>query len=231
MAANPGTTGPDITYRDVVELSDPLLPDVLDLWQATFPARQQVRVSHFFTLFDATDDDLPADRHLVVATGNEGEVLAFAYYEVEPVSEPLGYLWYLAVDHEHRSQGIGATFYRYLRKRMRASGARFIVMEVEKPDLAADFSDEEEEQARRRLAFCGRLGLHELRGVRYLLTVGWQPPYEMSILVDDLDAKTLGANADATCIFDLASELWGESIVLTEDESVRLAPCPRSTSS
>ena len=199
----------NLHLRTVANLTDPVLPAVIELYQTAFPVREQMFASFFWTLF-APD----SGRSLVVAERAE-KMLGFAVWQTNepagasegdgqsgdplpgsalneaddrPEGQPLpGYLWYLAVRAEERGQGIGERLYRHILDILDKQGAPALMYEVELPEEAREQGGEDAEQtARRRIAWYRRLNAQCLHGVHYNCGTDWQIPIPMQPMLHPL---------------------------------------------
>jgi GNAT superfamily N-acetyltransferase len=188
--------------HEIESLFDDRLPGVLDIYQESFPPREQMRLSWWVQLLRQKTAGQESDegRHLVaIVRADDDQVVGMAYYETYPLAEggggsAVGYLWYLATRSDLRGQRIGAGAYAALIERILGqAGCRAVVFEVEIPEEAARFSEGEAEFARRRIAWYQRNGAKLLRGIRYVQDVGWQPPVPMHLMIHSRDAIDAGA--------------------------------------
>jgi GNAT superfamily N-acetyltransferase len=166
-------------YFEITSRLDERLPEVLDIYQESFPLREQMRVSWWLRFLRDKEAGEADDRRLVVLA-EEGRVAAFAYYELEARA---GYLWYLATRADLRGGGLGARLFNEVREAVFAAGRDYLLFEVELPEEAARFSAEEAALARRRIAWYQKHGALLVGGVEYIQDVGWQPPYPMALMI------------------------------------------------
>ena len=170
-----------LSIREISSRTDSLLPAMMDVYQESFPLREQLRVSWWLHFLQAKEEGKAPEQHLLAAL--EGDALVgFAYYETRKEAR-CGYLWYLATSAERRSQGSGAWLYHEVAARIFGAECDHLLFEVELPDDAARFSAEEAEWAGRRIAWYRRQGARLLQGIEYVQSVGWQPPYPMGIML------------------------------------------------
>lgn len=170
-----------LSIREVSSRTDSLLPAVMDIYQESFPLREQVRVSWWLSFLQEKEAGRARHRHLLAAMDGDA-VVGFAYYEIEPEAR-FGYLWYLATSATMRSKGLGAWLYHEVSARVYAAECDGLIFEVELPEDAARFSAEDAEWAHRRIAWYRRQGARLLQGIEYVQEVGWQPPYPMGIMI------------------------------------------------
>lgn len=166
------------SLREITGLHDAALPQLLDIYQQSFPLREQMPFSWWIDLLREKDSGAGEHRHLV-ALEQDGECIAFAYYEAD---EDGVYLWYLATRADQRGGGVGAQVFQEIKRQAFARG-RYLFFEVELPEEAARFSAEEGELARRRIAWYQRQGARLLGGIEYIQDVGWQPAYPMALMI------------------------------------------------
>jgi GNAT superfamily N-acetyltransferase len=177
------------------------LGPVLDIFQQSFPLSEQMPFSWWLGFLSERQHGAGARRHLV-SWNEAGEVAAFAYYEEHEAAD---YLWYLATRPERRNSGVGARLLQELLRRTFERG-RALLFEVELPEMAALISTEDEEWARRRIAWYRRHGARLLGGIEYLQDVGWQPSHPMGLM---LIANTELSPDDA---LGIAAALFGKDI-------------------
>ncbi len=185
----------DPVWHRIASFRDPHLPAVADLWQASFPPAEQIRLGEWVRwLVDLTDaPERCADRELVaLLSPDDHSVVGLAYLQVltADASTPVAVLWYLATRADLRGAGLGAAAYAQVRRRVfgdRRCAA--LVFEVERADLPLQ-SAAESALAARRIAWYQRLGARLLSGIGYRQCVGWQPPVPMHVMVDAPTALT-----------------------------------------
>lgn len=189
-----------LAFHDIVSLDDPRYDDYLDLYQKSFPLPEQELVSRHNRILRARMRGETPAQHLFVAVGPDGRTAGMARYEL---ARRAGLLWYLAVREEARGGGLGTAMYAEVIRRVPDTqpDAAALVYEVEAPEDGAAG-----ETARRRIGFYQRNGGLLLSGVRYVQSVGWQPPLEMCLMVHPL--RPLDANQ----AFALCSEVFGEAL-------------------
>lgn len=174
-----------IQLLEIESRQDARLPEVMDIYQQSFPLREQMPFSWWLRLLAEKEAGEAAERHLAAALRN-GEVAGFAYYET---AGETGYLWYLATRKDLRGGGIGAEVYREVVERIWGAGCRSLLFEVEEPE-GEDLSPKEREFACRRLDWYRRQGARRLGGIEYYQDVGWQPPCRMSLMLHSRDPLT-----------------------------------------
>jgi GNAT superfamily N-acetyltransferase len=198
----------------ITEITDPdnaLLLPWLDLYETAFPPPERMLVSFYLRLLREKRDGLHQHHHLLAAQ-REGVFVGLAHY-VEAAEHHLAWLWMFAVSPETRNQGIGATIYADVVRRLPA-GTIAVLIEVERPDLA--HTEAERRFAERRIAFYRRQGAQLLGGVHYVQSVGpHQPPLPMCVMIHPL----LPLDADAA--FGLACAVLGDAITQTGALSLR----------
>lgn len=169
---------PTLPLHEIVTFDDPALGEALDIFQASFPLREQMPISWWLDYLVEKSQGRAERRHLV-ASLEDGHVAVFAYFEEDARAD---YLWYLASRADLRGRGVGAGVLEILKRRAFQRG-RPLLIEVELPEEAARSSPEEAEWARRRISWYRRQGALLLGGIRYIQNVGWQPPTEMGLMV------------------------------------------------
>jgi GNAT superfamily N-acetyltransferase len=135
---------------------------------------------------------------MLAAVDVEGALAGLAYFNLIPGARGMAAsLWYLATVPTARNRGHGAWLYGEVVRRVRATGAHVLFLEVEIPELADDPAGRA--LAERRLGFYRRLGCRRLLGIEYLQYVGWhQEPLPMYLFVHAFDDRPAGA------VFELA---------------------------
>ena len=147
----------DLTLHEITDLQDNALPQVLDIYQQSFPMREQMPFSWWIEFLQAKARGEGKSRHLLALLEGEDDerrVGAFAYYEDE---EDGVFLWYLATQPDRRGGGMGARLFREIADRTFQRG-HYLFFEVELPEEAGRFSEAEAEFARRRIAWYQRNG-------------------------------------------------------------------------
>lgn len=179
----------DLNLHEIVDESDEHFLEVLDIYQDSFPLREQMRFSWWLRFLRRKAAGGAADATLLTALV-DGKVAALTYYQKEADIEGVVYLWYFAVREDLRNAGIGTQFYRDVRDRIFSAGAKVVVFEVELPEEAQVFSEREAELAARRIEFYRRQHAKLLGGVVYTHDIGWQPPYPMGVMLASKEVLT-----------------------------------------
>jgi GNAT superfamily N-acetyltransferase len=187
--------------HEIVAFDSPALREALDIFQASFPLREQMPFSWWIEYLVEKSQGRAERRHLV-ASLQDGRVAVFAYFEEDARAD---YLWYLASRPDIRGRGAGAALLDAIKRRA-FERDRPLLIEAELPDEAAKSSAEEGEWARRRISWYRRQGAMLLGGIRYIQKVGWQPPFPMGLMV-----ASPGDISPAEA-FDAASSSLGEDI-------------------
>jgi ribosomal protein S18 acetylase RimI-like enzyme len=201
----------NIQFHQITHWQDPILPDVLDLYQVSFPPNEQNRLSWWVRLLNELSlkkEPARVERLLyaVLDESNKSDVLGFTYCEVL-AEHKLGYLMYLATREDLRGQGVGASVYqRLLQELFTNRQAEILVFEVETPSVVAEESPEKARFAERRIAWYERQGARLLEGTHYVQSVGWQPAVEMYLM---FQSRVEASPADA---FAMAKEFFGDSL-------------------
>jgi ribosomal protein S18 acetylase RimI-like enzyme len=180
----------NLRYHVLEDLHDDYLEPFLNLYQQSFPVYEQVLVSSIIRTLKSKQRDGSAKRTLLCALDDaDGKLVGIGWYDV--MSEPeCAFLWYLAVDSQLRSQGVGSQFYREIVRRAteQQPGLQAVVYEVEIPELAHD--TQEGDFAHRRIEFYRRFGAKLCCNVEYYQSVGnWQPKTKMYIMVHPLNPE------------------------------------------
>ena len=130
-----------ILLHQITHWQDPNLSNVLDIYQASFPPNEQMRLSWWVRLLNELSlQNGPAgpERLLYAALGDDpNNVVGFAYCEVDKTKQ-LAYLVYFAMHEDVRGQGMGSLVYQQLADTLFVSkNTEIIVFEVEKPEVMA----------------------------------------------------------------------------------------------
>lgn len=190
-----------MNLREITGLEDEALPRALDIFQQSFPLREQMPISWWIGFLRDKEQGSGEHRHLLGAE-KDGELIAFAYYEDE---EDGAYLWYLATRSDQRGGGVGARLFQEVARRAFDRG-RYLFFEVELPEEAEKHSPQEGEIARRRIAWYRRQGARLLGGIDYVQDVGWQPPYRMTLMLAAPEPLTPEA------ALEIATGLLGDAV-------------------
>ncbi len=175
---------------EITALQDPLLGPWLDLYQKSFPLGEQALVSTHLTEIGQRACGAQSHAIHMAATDEDGLFLGLSNWEMVPQTDAAA-LWYLAVKPTERSRGVGSAMYRHIARQCRCCGARALVIEVEDP--ASCHGSECRADAERRISFYKRNGACLLSGIAFTLSVGWQPPMPMSVMIhpfEEMDPDT-----------------------------------------
>ncbi len=187
---------PIILLHPISTLTDPTLPDVLDIYQASFPPREQVRMSWWLQLLRGLSrEEKPTGTLLALCEASTETVVGMAYYEIEEFGEErLGFLWYLATDSKQRNRGLGAAAYQAIVSQiLDTESCTLMLFEIEIADEVAQSYPHEPtlaELARRREAWYRRNGAQKLTGIHYEQSVGWLPAMPMHLLFHSRQSLT-----------------------------------------
>jgi hypothetical protein len=176
----------NVSLHQITRWQDPDLPDVLDLYQTSFPADEQMRLSWWVRLLNEMSQQTgPAQPERLLYAAVEGcgnGVVGFAYAEVYG-SQHTAYLMYLAIRGDRRGQGLGAVVYQQVREELfNRKYCDVLLFEVEKPEIMLRESPDASRTAQRRICWYERQGARLLEGIHYVQSVGWQPPLEMRLM-------------------------------------------------
>jgi GNAT superfamily N-acetyltransferase len=157
---------PQVFLHSIRAVSDPLLLPWLDLYETAFPFNERILVSNILRSLPpfSTHDSI----WLLALLDAEKTFAGLAMFQ-RFREQNLGFLYYLAIQPERRSQGLGGAFYGQAAAEL-FQEVSLLVFEVEKPELAEDA--EKRQLAQRRIRFYQRQGARLLRGVEYLQSVG-----------------------------------------------------------
>lgn len=176
-----------LKFVEITEANDELLPKWLDLYETAFPPEEKVLVSEFLWLLGEKRDGNRRNSHIQAVLDGDDLFVALLRYDLG--KEPgIAYLWYLAVDPEARSGGIGSACFREVVRRAQEAQLRAVVFEVEIPEHFDDM--ERREYARRRIEFYRRQGALVLSGIRYIQRLPNQPEIPLHIMVRPIDPTT-----------------------------------------
>jgi len=200
---------PELTCHEVTTFDDVLYDAFLDLFQTSFPLEEQVLVSGHNQELRARMRGEPTDERFLVALSGPDPV-GMAQYRLAR-GNGAGVAWYLAVREGLRGGGIGARIYHEVVRLIREDNAdaSAVVYEVERPDRA--HTPEQAHFAERRIRFYQRNGGLLLEGIRYVQSVGWQPPVEMHLMVHPL--RGMGAEE----AFRICADVFGDALKRTGD--------------
>lgn len=196
-------TSDDMVLTEIVDLYDPHLLPWLDLYETAFPPPERMLVSFILDVIGKRKRGEPADTQLWAVLDPTDALVGTVMFSLHPQVE-VAFLWYLAVDPQRRSQGLGARIYQKIIQQIQPAGLKALVFEVEIPE------GENAQNAWRRIKFYRREGAQLLHGIRYIQQVGWhQPPIPMHVMIHPLQPLV-----PATA-FNLAKAIFKESIEQT----------------
>lgn len=166
-----------LTLRDITDLEDPHFFDWLDLYETAFPPSEKLLVSTLLKILRRISSGEETALHMSVLQDTSTSFMGMMVYEARPEDE-IATLWYFAIKPSERNKGLGTIAYQALLKHLDPAVYRAMVFEVEIP------SEENAEEARRRIAFYRRQGALMLEGIEYWQHIGWHhPPTLMHIMV------------------------------------------------
>jgi ribosomal protein S18 acetylase RimI-like enzyme len=194
----------------ITQWTDIALPAVLDLYQSSFPANEQMRLSwwvHLLNELSLGHSTGEPERLLYAALGDtSNDVAGFAYCEAH-TAQGISYLMYLATREDLRGQGMGAIVYRrILAELFHNKQTPIVLFEVEKPERAGEESPQAAEIARRRIDWYHRQGARVREGIRDVKSYVCQPPLEKNIMVHS-ETPILPGEA-----FSAAGALFGKNV-------------------
>jgi GNAT superfamily N-acetyltransferase len=151
-------------------LTDPAVPNVLDIFQQAFPYYEQIRVSYFWRYLLAPH--IEANAHYYFYSMQLGkEVIGFTFFEIGKEVTLLGkpgYIWYLAIREDMRGKQHGALFYEFIQKIVREQGCRALTFEIEiEEEIRGRIGEEAARNAARRRDWYQRQGAKALGGIHY----------------------------------------------------------------
>ena len=177
------------SIHEITSLDDPHYDAWLDLYQQSFPLSEQMLVSELNRMLRNKAKGLSSGEIYWALLDGSGQLIGMARFNL-PADNQVAALWYLAVQSEVQSQGIGSRFYQAVVEHIRQTtgeNAEAVVFEVETPP---NFVSGKPSDAERRIAFYRRNGARLLTGIHYVQSVGWQPPIEMSVMLHPLAPLT-----------------------------------------
>ena len=202
-------TADALEYRTLTSVSDPYYDIWLDLYQTSFPLSEQLQISALNRMLRSAESGSIERGYVELGLALAGGRPVGIYLFAIPLPGDFAILSYLAVQSECRSRGRGAEIYREIlrRAKVRSSDLRALIYEVEDPNHAEGI--ESERFAHRRIGFYRRLGGRLVTGVRYLQSVGWQPPIPMHLMIHDLSEN--GAVTPSNS-FELLRSAFGDEV-------------------
>jgi ribosomal protein S18 acetylase RimI-like enzyme len=172
---------PELRFEEIVSLDDMRYDAWLDLYQASFPLNEQVRVSDHNKALRRKGSGRSRHQHLLAALDENNRLIGMARYD-ESLRCHAAVLWYLAVATRTRGRGVGSRLYREIMDRVCAARGDMTALIFEVQDPETTTSRGERKAALRRIAFYQRNGARLLRGVSYSQSVGWQAPIPMLVM-------------------------------------------------
>jgi GNAT superfamily N-acetyltransferase len=202
----PVNAASSVALVELTNPADPLSLAWLDLWETAFPPNERMLVSFYIGLLAAKGRGEQGQYHPLAVASAEGQLLGMAFYKDDP-GIGIACLWYLATVPAARNHGLGAWTYREILRRIRATGLRAMVFEVEIPAEAR--SAEAAALAERRIGFYRRQGARMLQAIEYWQDVGpHQPRTPMHVMVHPLQEMS------AEEAFAMVRGLYKEDITL-----------------
>jgi ribosomal protein S18 acetylase RimI-like enzyme len=193
-----------LTFTPITNLDDDLLIPWLNLYETAFPPEERVLVSAFLKILKAKERGQLLSTEMLAAVDEDQHMTGMVFYEFHP-EERTAALWYMAIDTQLRSQGLGSRVYHEIVSRAQVAGCQAMLFEVEIPDNA--HSPEAQILAKRRIQFYRRNGAKLLTGIHYLQSVGsHQPVTPMHLMIHPL------IELDPQKAFILAQSLFDEAI-------------------
>jgi ribosomal protein S18 acetylase RimI-like enzyme len=167
----------EVCFREIHDLSDPLLPAWKALYEEAFPLSERMGWKvHFEKCIPAT----PPSHWVVAVTleDDENHLVALASYGIDSTDAgDVLFLWYLATDANLRGQGIGQQVMTEIKRRAAENACIGVVLEVAIPELAPN-----KEEA--RLDF-RRIGFYKRQGARLVREIY----YQQGVTVDEEDEQ------------------------------------------
>jgi GNAT superfamily N-acetyltransferase len=193
-----------ISFQPIDSLHHPLFAPWLDLYETAFPPEERILVSAFVKILQQKEAGRPMGVELLAAANTSDELIGMAFYDLLP-RQGLATLWYMAVNPQIRSQGLGSQIYQVIIHKVKAAGCQAMFFEVEIPALA--HTPETQALAERRIRFYQRNGAQILQGIQYLQSVGWhQPVTPMYLMVHPIQPIS------PETAFTLAKEIFDDSL-------------------
>lgn len=170
-----------LSYSHLTNLHHELLPAWLDLYETAFPPVERLLVSFFLKVLRAKEEGRATHTQLLAMQVDGSALAGMGVYALNP-EERAAMLWYLAVNPELRSQGLGAQIYQEIFRQAQEQSCPRLIYEVEIPDHCETPAGRA--LAERRIAFYRRQGAQLLTGIHYLQSVGsHQPETPMHLMV------------------------------------------------
>lgn len=193
-----------LQVRAIEDITDPVLPEYLDLYETAFPETERLPVSDFLRVL-ADPARCGGSARLLVGVNAEDRMVSMARLDL-PADLPVAYLIYLAVVPSRRGSGHGGAMLRWIADdvRHRAPDRSFVLLEVEDP---APLIGPGRLLAERRIAFYRRHDAVMLHGVRYMQR-GPLSSQEVPML---LTVIPLGEVTPAA-VFSSACDLFGSAV-------------------
>ncbi len=187
-----------LIFNDIQSISHPLFFQWLDLYETAFPPNEKLLISSILKLIEESGKD--GAHHFIAITDENGQFAGIMFYDTDPENR-LALLWYLAIQPERRSQGLGSAVYQGCISRLDTSSYDALIYEVEIP------KNKNRAEAERRISFYKRNGAFLLGGIHYLQIIGWHhPPTPMHLMVHPL------REIDAKQAFALAKIPFGDAL-------------------
>lgn len=160
-------------YHEIDDLNDPRFLDWLDALQTGFPPDEQMLTSFFLRLLQrkARQEEGTERFHLVAILDDEEKQAGMMMYQMLP-DEKVCYLWYILVEENRRSQGLGSRIYREMVQRAQTEipDLRAVIYEIDRPDQA--LNETLRVEAERRIVFYRRHGMKIASNLQYHQSVG-----------------------------------------------------------
>lgn len=161
---------PFVEFHEVLDTSSEEFKDAMGIYLTSFPENERRPVATIEREMET------GKSRLIIGRVDDRVVLMALLHPIKGTSFVLGD--YMAIDEEYRSLGIGAAFMNNIFNILDGIEFDYFLGEIENPYL------EEDELKARRVEFFRRLGMKELKDVRYILPpLQGTLPTEMILMV------------------------------------------------
>lgn len=159
-----------LTFHRIRTISDPVLPDVFDIYQQSFPHYEQIRASYFLRYLHSPDSE-ENNRFHYYCLKSETEIIGFSFFEIGDEVRDLGkpgYIWYLGIREDKRGTGLGVVLYNHIRRFVVEKECCALTYEIELEDeIRGRIGEEAARNAARRRTWYKNLGAKAIGGIHY----------------------------------------------------------------
>jgi ribosomal protein S18 acetylase RimI-like enzyme len=122
----------EIVFHRLESLTDPVVPDVLDIFQQAFPPHEQMRISFYWRYLNAPQtQENKQYRFYCMKLGEE--VIGFSFFEIGEEVDGLGkpgYIWYFAIREDMRCKKYGVHLYEFVKSTVSSLGCCALTFET-----------------------------------------------------------------------------------------------------